>query len=141
MKNKPVVIYDLDGCVSNDLWRRYMLPDYETYHFFCHSDLPANREIWPKNYDNFTPIIITSRPEWFRIHTEKWLKENEFFYVQLYMRPNGDLRTSPELKSAIIKQVNIDYSNPEILVAYDDRDDILDAYKLLNINTKKVDIK
>lgn len=141
MKNKPVVIYDLDSCVSDDRWRLHLLPDYDTYHFFCPNDIPVNKEIWPKNLDEFSPIIITARPEKFRAHTEKWLKEHGFLYVEMYMRDNDDLRSSPDLKRSAVKKLLDEYYDPKILMAYDDRDDVLAMYKTLGINTRKVEIK
>lgn len=142
MMNKPVVIYDLDSCVSDDRWRLHLLPDYDTYHFFCPNDLPANKEIWPKNLDEFTPIIMTARPEKFRAHTEAWLKQNGFLYVELYMRENNDMRTSPEIKQdMIMKKLNKDYMKPKIALAYDDRDDVLETYSKMGIKTQKVEIK
>ena len=141
MKNKPVVIYDLDSCVSDDRWRLHLLPDYDTYHFFCPNDAPANKEIWPKNLDEFAPIIITARPEKFRVFTEKWLKEHGFLYVEMYMRDNDDLRSSPDLKRSAVKKLLDEYYDPKILMAYDDRDDVLAMYKTLGINTRKVEIK
>lgn len=139
--NKPVVIYDLDSCVSDDRWRLHLLPDYDTYHFFCPNDLPANKEIWPKNLDEFTPIIITARPEKFRAHTEAWLRQNGFLYVELYMRDNDDMRTSPELKKSAVAKVQKDYLKCVIQMAYDDRQDVLDMYESLGIPTTKVEIK
>lgn len=139
--NKPVIIYDLDSCVSDDRWRLHLLPDYDTYHFFCPNDLPANKEIWPKNLDEFTPVIITARPMKFRAHTEAWLKQNGFLYVDLYMRGDDDMRTSPELKRDAINQIKLEYFNPEIIMAYDDRQDVLDMYESLGIPTTKVEIK
>lgn len=139
--NKPVVIYDLDSCVSDDRWRQHLLPDYDTYHFFCPNDLPVNRDIWPTNLDEFTPVIVTARPEKFRAHTEAWLRQNGFVYVQLYMRGNDDMRTSPELKRDAVERIKHDYFNPEIKMAYDDRQDVLDMYETLGIPTRKVEIK
>jgi hypothetical protein len=142
MKNKPIVIYDLDSCVSDDRWRLHLLPDYDTYHFFCVNDVPVNKEIWPKDLEEFTPIIMTARPEKFRTHTETWLKQNGFLYVELYMRENDDMRTSPEIKrEMVIKKLNKDYMKPKIELAYDDRDDVLEAYRKLGIKTQKVEIK
>lgn len=138
--NKPVVIYDLDSCVSDDRWRLHLLPDYDTYHFFCPNDLPANKDIWPKNLDEFAPIIITARPMKFRAHTEAWLRQNGFLYVDLYMRGDNDMRTSPELKRDAVSQIKVDYFNPEIKIAYDDRQDVLDMYETLGIPTRKVEI-
>ena len=139
--NKPVVIYDLDSCVSDDRWRLHLLPDYDTYHFFCAMDMPANKDIWPNNTEDFTPLIVTARPEKFRAHTEKWLKEHGFQYVELYMRDNNDMRTSPELKKSAVAKIQKDYFNCVINMAYDDRQDVLDMYETLGIPTKKVEIK
>ena len=139
--NKPVVIYDLDSCVSDDRWRLHLLPDYDTYHFFCPNDLPANKDIWPKNLDEFTPVIVTARPEKFRAHTEAWLRQNGFLYVDLYMRDNDDMRSSPELKKSAVAKIQKDYFNCVINMAYDDRQDVLDMYETLGIPTRKVEIK
>jgi len=32
---KEIIVFDLDGTISDDRWRRHLIPDYDSYHFYC----------------------------------------------------------------------------------------------------------
>lgn len=80
-----IAIFDLDGCISNDIRRRKLIPpitsdgsDYDAYHsgladdevMNAHSLLSASRELACTHF-----LFITARPEIYRYETAKWLHD------------------------------------------------------------------
>lgn len=129
-----LVIFDLDGCISNDHWRRSLIPDWSAYHAGLTADKVANEQVvWRHASEGAHLLFITARPERYSNQTLDWLTENlgvlESF--SLLMRPEGDKRTSPELKVALFEQwaadENVGWEN--VVAAYDDRQDVLDSYE------------
>lgn len=158
-------IFDLDGCISNHHWRERWLPanptrceDWDHYHRRLSNDLPLNGGAFSRAMEEVQAskekclFIVTARPRRFESETRKWLLRE--FGIQpigcgklsfnsrtyLLMRPDGDMRSSPELKIALIEErwssmrgaqiVALHSSDlwPLVPAAYDDRTDILDAY-------------
>lgn len=132
------VIFDIDGCISDDRHRAHLLPthrdarngDYDAYHEKLLEDKPINAEILDNFIDSdidMSIVFVTARPQKFESRTRMWLKSHfKVFDYMLLMRPNDDYRRSPELKVALIEQANIPWN--QICVAFDDRIDILEAY-------------
>lgn len=116
------IIIDMDGCLCNDKHRRHYaklaskLPLdsmdqndlYNKYHSLLSEDKPYP-VIMGKFVNKYYTIICTARPEKYKAETIIWLKKKGIKYDQLLMRPDGDLRPSPELKVALTK--NIDKNN------------------------------
>lgn len=147
-----IAIFDLDGCVSDDRWRRHLLPKnsgnvgWDEYHSYCWEDAPVNVELVVDHLDRSDSIVfVTARPEQWRWITERWITErlmNEarrrFAYI-LFMRPNGDARRSPRLKVELVDEYGIEWEN---VVAYDDREDVLAEYRArgaARVNLVKID--
>lgn len=149
MDNKPlagkIAIFDLDNCLASDSWRlgfiNHTLPIediYRQYHMMSAFDEAKNVEC----VDNYVTLgatiaIVTSRPEWIRLVTERWLHDKGIHYDQLIMRPNDDHRHSVELKPDLIF-LNLDMS--KIVIAFDDRHDVLQAYRDHGIIAKQLAI-
>lgn len=131
------VIFDLDGCISDDRWRRDLLPthddvlchDFDKYHRVGYRDEPINREALDSHIELDSRIVfVTARPCRFEAKTRSWLAAHfGAFEYELLMRPDGDLRHSPELKVALIEDATIPWE--QIGAAFDDRRDILMAYE------------
>jgi hypothetical protein len=136
-----IAIFDLDGCLSNDSHRLGLLPDvknvtsgdeYAAYNDMCALDKPCNQIEWTKAQAGLAVIVVTARPEVYRAHTLQWIRKNLGGRFQVLMRPDGDLRHSPELKIALLEKAGIRAS--DITVAYDDRPDVLRAYAKFGIH-------
>lgn len=138
-------IFDLDNCLADDAWRvetiKHECADvfekYDSYHCLAIMDKLANaNKLYAHANDKI--IILTARPECYRAMTEKWLLKHWVKYTMLLMRPNDSHEHSAVLKLKLIKEHGI---NPEeISCAYDDRQDVIDAYKSIGINASVLKI-
>lgn len=144
-----IVIFDLDGCVADDAWRHQYIDEsatgdakYVAYHDLIDKDaalLPGASYVQNAMDCNVFIAFVTARPHSHREQTVEWitrvlrLQPGDF---SLYMRPNGDERSSPDLKSEVAKQLIefAAYSGTKVLGAFDDRQDVIDAYTALGIN-------
>ena len=134
-----MVIFDLDGCVSDDRWRLDLLPSaedvehkgcqaWDVYHLQAERDEPRNVGLveW---FDGHL-VFITARPDRFRAETVRWIgahfKLNEAY--TLLMRPDGNSDSSPVLKPKLFEDRFGDAWS-EVAFAYDDRPDVIAAYK------------
>lgn len=140
------VIFDLDGCISDDRWRRHLVDltkddPYEAYHAECRNDKLINRHLIHDFPLDFIPIIFTARPEKFRPQTERWLHDvAKFTPWWIFMRQDDSKKTSPELKEDYLKSMfSFGVKRSEIICAFDDRDDVLAVYKKHGIHAVKVE--
>lgn len=139
-----MIVFDLDGTLSNHAWRRRLyldgtdkdwhryneaaqkddpVPGMATLFWRCCMGAGARAEIW------------TGRPERYREATEAWLTENLFngndmwrrggiLKVPLRMRQEGDLRSSVEIKREWLRAA------PEfVTLAIDDREDVVRMFE------------
>ena len=142
-----LVLVDLDGCISDDLWRRRFIDykldqgkspnqeDYDAYNALAYLDRYVNHHIIKNTPVEHFISIVTARPIEYRRITEAWLSSNIIRHDKLVMRPLDDLRKSPELKVELVKELlkELDCHISDIDMAFDDRQDVLDAYKELGI--------
>jgi hypothetical protein len=149
---KPIAIFDLDGCISDDRHRRHLLPhtfrsnprplDYTAYHALCGEDAPINHHALHERIDTHRIVFITARPEACRKATESWLRLAHTLSPREYdllMRPAGDLRPSPGLKVDLFERAYGGVAAWQFVdVAYDDRQDVLFAYAAKGVTAKKL---
>ena len=145
-----IAIFDLDGCVSDDRRRKSLLPangrcdkDYAAYHLDCGNDPIINKELVESHIKQGHHIVfITARPAAYISATANWLERHFPMDVNftLLMRPNGDITPCPVLKPRLFEQSEFDLKWEQVVAAYDDRQDILDAYAAAGVtNCVKVD--
>lgn len=139
-----IAIFDLDGCLSDDRWRRGALPRedeldkpeaWDKYHKHCGADAPINVGVLYNHRDNGDEIVfVTARPAKYRERTNHWIQtmlDLPSSTYALLMRPNHDRSTSAELKAQLVEEwIHIEREDWKRVVAYDDRDDVLAAYRL-----------
>lgn len=156
MSNK-VAIFDIDNCIADDTHRlplidynqRDPVARYEAYHRESHKDEPKNVVVvrfWFSKADRVA--FLTSRPIKFRQMTQEWLAKHiipndSSAKWSLFMRDNDDLRSSPEVKQAQLERLaGYGCQIPDdILVAFDDRKDILRMYEQNGINAIQMAIR
>lgn len=139
-----IVIFDLDGCISDDRHRLNLLPpagtndpeQFRRYHSQCGEDPCTNAGVVRIHRDvGHRLFFVTARMESYRKETEDWLlRMFEISFEgdsphRLLMRPDDCDLPSPALKIKLVEDAepNFDWSN--VFVAYDDRADVLDAYR------------
>lgn len=152
---RELQIVDLDGCISDDRWRRSLIVPltpgekrweddhkrFERYHAMIPYDRLAN--LHELRY-NCTPIILTSRPLAYREMTMWWLQEKGIRPLHIIFRNNNDLRPSVEVKRDMVRWL-FDYNmygvqREEVLDAIDDRRDIVKMYQELQLPARVVQI-
>lgn len=135
-------IFDIDGCISDDRHRRHLLPanefaveaDYDAYHEQLHLDRPINEAVVQHARTLGRDVLyITARPEKLRGRTVHWLRQNNLWqhegHFELLMRPEGNSLSSPELKLQLLREWTRDNPQAVVCEAYDDRPDVVDAYR------------
>lgn len=128
---RPVVLVDLDHTLADSYWRDCLMPlihetgDWTTYYSCQRADRPFAKwiEFVRSLADEHDVWIITARREDYREDTEWWLDRYEVPRVGVLMRPNGDLRRSPELKFALAESLL-----PRVKLVVDDREDVLELF-------------
>jgi hypothetical protein len=149
------VICDLDGCISDDRWRRHLLPSppdghapekYDEYHSLAFRDQCVADVVSDVMYDIHDTydhtghqkallLVVTARPDRhnFRRETMDWL--NSVFpgvAYELLMRPSNSCESSRTLKRTTVEQYFMSVSDQNhwqrVVSAYDDRQDVLDSY-------------
>jgi len=138
-----VRIVDLDGTISDDSWRLWLidpqLPDstekYHNYHIHCSEDEVMNRHIVDQSP---VPVfIMTARPAYLRQKTHTWLVTNRLRYKTMFMRPIEDHTPSVQLKENWVKQLYhnwmFGFEN-----GYDDRADVVEMFNANGIKGVQV---
>lgn len=132
-----MIILDLDNCISNDQWRRQTIdlslpiPEpWDMYHALHFFDAPGNTwliELVASGALGHCTAIFTARPEKHRGSTLEWLARAGIVssMFSLHMRPDGDKRSSVELKRAMLRDL---HNRSRVLAAFDDRRDVLAMY-------------
>jgi len=142
----PHAIFDLDGTISDDRWRRDKVrwdeedPDrrYSGYHRYLGDDKPINLDLVQKEFDRDRVIIFcTARPDYCRKHTEEWIKKHiPDIPFQLFMRGKDNHQPSTELKLAKFKSWA---KRIDIAIAYEDRADVAEVLIAEGFNVVLVD--
>ena len=141
------IVLDLDNTIADDEWRipaikwdeKNMFLRYHNYHTLSAHDKVGNRHLF-KNKKHI--IVLTARPEFYRSQTKAWLMANDIVPVFLGMRGKDDECHSRELK---VKQMRdamrfLSIKESDIACAYDDREDVVQAYLEMGIKVQVVSI-
>lgn len=135
-----MIILDLDNCACNDAHRLPILACepgpiksaiiWDAYHAACVADTPANECLWQGRKD---VIVMTGRPWKFLAHSSWWFEKHNLKFFTIFMRPSNDNCTSAvELKKNWAREIIA--AGIHVDAAYDDRADIVEAYKALGLN-------
>lgn len=152
---RDVVVCDLDGCLSDDRWRRNLLPvcggSYTAYHSQSLGDVAVDDVVIELLHDlrgsddadapqRHHLLVVTARPQAFRAQTELWLQNVlPGISCTVLMRPDGCALDSPALKVLLIDRwLNTNMCDESlhedpwhlVVAAYDDRDDVLAVYPI-----------
>jgi len=132
-----IIVVDLDHTLAAAAWRDYMRPDWDAYYRASSDDAPIQPMVDFINNGLSTMVdvvCITTRPEKWRQLTMDWLIRHNVSIDELVMRPNDDFRRSPELKVALATPFK------PIMLAIDDREDVVIAYAAAGIPAVQVRI-
>lgn len=139
---KRVVIFDLDGCLSDHRHRLHLAHQkkYDEYHSLCKYDAAMNKRVleYYVHHIDFHIVFLTGRNERWRLETAHWIMLNLGMTAdeyRLFMRPDGDKTPAPEFKLRVVTD-ELEFN--EVYAAYDDRDDIIAAYRRKGIVAVKM---
>jgi hypothetical protein len=136
---RPVMIVDLDNCISDDSRRVPLIdwdavtPDkrYAAYHADAINDLYVPLPFNDLSGFHVKVAIFTARPEAYRQVTMDWLAKNNINWSWLFMRADGCTKPSPELKRVMYLSLisGCGAARSLVKVAVDDREDVLQMYR------------
>lgn len=116
------VVFDIDGTLAKMNGRSPY--DYsKVLEDSVHQDI-AN--FIPLFKDKNKIIIVSGRPDSCREDTEQWLKDNDIYYDELYMRKAGDTRKDSIIKYEIAKELVEKYY---IKYIFDDRNQVVKMFR------------
>tara|TARA_Y100000590_G_C15577866_1_gene961167 strand:+ start:150 stop:584 length:435 start_codon:yes stop_codon:yes gene_type:complete len=136
MKEKEIVICDIDGTVANNDHRQHYLEGKKDWDGFF-SELINDKPIYPviQKVCEFQSqgkkiIFLTGRPERYSYSTTLWLKEYFDFDFELLMRGDKDKRNKLLVKEEIFKK-NLSYK--KIFCVIDNDISLLDMWRELKL--------
>ena len=124
-KDSEVIIFDLDGVISDAAHRQHFLKrterDWDGFFSACTEDPPIISGVKLINVLNkyHKTIILTARPKSVQSETVDWLKRHCVVWDVLIMRSDVDHQQSSEMKLSALKQIR-DAGYYPILVFDDD---------------------
>lgn len=127
------VVFDIDGTLANNEHRQHFVEgnhkNYDAFYSLMYLDTLYEELALVANllHRRLDTVIVTGRPDNWRVTTEKWLKEKYIHYDALYMRKSGDNRDDTVVKEELLQQLLIDKFIP--LIFFDDRKKIVDLWR------------
>ena len=124
-KGSEVIIFDLDGVISDAAHRQHFLKgterDWDGFFSACTKDPPIISGVKLINVLNkyHKTIILTARPSSVQSKTVHWLKRHSVVWDVLIMRSDDDHRQSSEMKLTALNQIR-DAGYDPVLVFDDD---------------------
>ena len=124
-KGSEVIIFDLDGVISDAAHRQHFLKgterDWDGFFSACTDDPPIISGVKLINVLNkyHKTIILTARPSSVQSKTVHWLKRHRAVWDVLIMRSDDDHRQSSEMKLTALNQIR-DAGYDPVLVFDDD---------------------
>lgn len=132
------IIFDIDGTLADVNHRLHHLPNWPK--FFADMDkdpvvepVAATLRSFFHGPDNYQVIIVSARPDDYRLITGQWLDRNFIPYHRLYMRKSGDFRKDSIVKAEILEQIISDGYNPFLVI--DDRPEVVEMWRSYGICT------
>ncbi|MBL1210413.1 AAA family ATPase [Geminocystis sp. GBBB08] len=126
------ILVDMDGTLS-------ILHNRSPYDVSkCDQDLP-NQPVLETVYkwqDSTNIIVLSARTDDGKELTEKWLKQHQVKYVNLYMRKTGDLRKDAIVKQEIYEEYIKDKYNVKFIL--DDRNQVVEMWRNLGLTVFQV---
>ena len=124
-KDSEIVIFDLDGVISDASHRQHFLKgaekDWDGFFSACTEDPPISSGLELVNLINklHGVLILTARPVTVKSETLDWLSHHSVSWNALIMRSKEDHLSSAEMKLLAIGEIEAASFNP-ILVFDDD---------------------
>jgi hypothetical protein len=127
------LLTDLDHTLADASWRDDHRGNWDEYYAMSANDKAVTQmvQLLAALRLRTKIICVSARPEKWRTLTTYWLLKYNILVDELLMRPDNDYRKSPELKLALSEPYW--KSDPNAVIAIDDREDVLAAYGSVGI--------
>jgi hypothetical protein len=138
MQDDKTYIFDLEGTLSNSRWREYLLPDYDAFHAkFPEDEMKENNcRLFNICSANSKVIILTGMMEKHRHMAVSWLYKNKLVCDRIIMRPNNNLKSSPQFKTEWVREFMFRNGKSSVAMLFEDRADVVQA--MLDINVPAI---
>lgn len=131
------IIFDLDGTLADNSSRHPFDYDKLGEDIAC-KHVKEMLELYKNS--GYKIVICSGRPagdyDKYKIKTTQWLKDNNIYFDDLYMRKNGDIRKDFIVKEEILfREISKKYN---VVMCVDDRQQVVDMWRSLGIKTLQV---
>jgi hypothetical protein len=134
---RKIILLDLDNCIADDLWRRPFIDEtqhgnarWHRYHLHAKYDALGNEDLLKTRHEI---VVVTGRPIRYRDLTMMWLDKYQIVPLALLMRAEGDHGPAAMMKVRLAQDYLIQTDN-RVMHAYDDRHDVIEAYRMMGFN-------
>lgn len=144
---RNIILVDIDHTISDAFWRDELIKrsrdsgDWHDYHSRGKEDKPLADVkmllqvliLGCKEHYEATDLEvwgITARPEKWRKQTMDWFVKNEIDLDVILMRPEDAFKPAPQIKIDLCNENRI---MDKILCIFDDREDVISAFRELGI--------
>lgn len=149
MKNKDIVICDIDGTVSlvgeRLKYLRETPPDWDAFYNDCFDDEPITEMCDLVNClirSGYRIIFCTGRRDTVRDKTERWIQKHLFYRnttPEILMRPERDHRHDVAVKPALLDEFLTHEERERIAFILEDRDSMVKKWRELGYRCLQVD--
>lgn len=135
-------LIDIDGTLADGAHRIHHLQatpkNWDAYFDACKDDTPIQhmRQVVLSLDCRMAIIYVTGRVERTRAETQRWLYRHGFPVAPIYMRPDGDFRADDVVKMELLANIRLDGYEP--IMAFDDRDRVVKAWRAAGIPCAQV---
>lgn len=128
---KPIVIFDLDGTLSNHSHRIHLAESeaWDLYHNDAIRDTPHDAAVflWQQLKYASNMVVCTGRPERFRRTALDWLWAHQMRPLIMLMRADTDHRHNHEVRREQLAIIRSTLGEPHL--AIDDQDSVINMYR------------
>lgn len=123
----PTVCVDIDGVLSDGRHRQHLVnqrpKDWPAFFRAAADDsvIDTQAHLLDQFADDRVIALVTSRPEWVRSATTRWLIDHDIRWDLLAMRPDDDGRPSPQVKSDVVEAMRAVALDPVFAIDDDPR--------------------
>jgi broad specificity polyphosphatase/5'/3'-nucleotidase SurE len=147
-----VIVFDIDGTIANTEHRKHWVSskpkNWAAWNAGMANDTVHEdiKFIWdaltflnvnhPKYEDKIIRLFCSGRGEETREVTERWLRDNDFYWDKLYMRAEKDYRKDSIVKVELLEQIRKDWGEP--FLWFDDRSSVVQAIRAQGVRVLQV---
>ncbi|MGA5654705.1 HAD family acid phosphatase [Rahnella contaminans] len=132
---KKAIIFDLDGTLANiDKRREYLNNNPKDWNGFftgIADDLPNSPVVMLykllESQNEYTMIIVSGRPDKYKVESIDWLEKHGIHYKFLYMRKSGDRRPDYLIKEEVLDEIIL--KGFEVFLSVDDRNSVVQMWR------------